>query len=106
MVRIVIACERCYGSEIRSWTVSVGGGLHLPREETPSVEQGEVDLTSFGDAVVVALSGNQAAEAQLYLVNSNADDDISFSSESMSLIWVKCAVMVAQKNQTATAKWR
>ena len=61
---------------------------------------------------MVALSGNQAAEAQLYLVNSNrgypesADDDISFSSESMFLIWVKCADMVAQKVQTATAKWR
>ena len=39
-------------------------GLNLTQEETPPIGQGEVDMTSFGDAVM-ALSGNQAAEAQL-----------------------------------------
>ena len=69
MIRTVIACVRCHGSVILSWTV---------------------DLTSFKDAVM-AFWRYQAAEAQLYQVNSirgypeSADEDISFSSESMSL---------------------
>ena len=39
-------------------------GLHPPQEETPPIGLGEVDTTSFGDAVM-ALSGNQVAEAHL-----------------------------------------
>ena len=41
-------------------------GLHLPQEETPPVGQEEVDMASFGDAVM-ALSGYHVAETQFVL---------------------------------------
>ena len=50
---------------IRSWTVSVSLGLISSQEETPPDEQGMDDMASFRDTLM-ALSGNQAAEAQLY----------------------------------------
>ena len=45
-------------------------GLHSTQEETPPIRQGEVDMTSLGDAVA-ALSGYQVAETQWYLADSN-----------------------------------
>ena len=64
-------------------------GLHLPQAETPPTGQGEVDKTSFGDAVM-ASSRNLVAETQFYQADSTwgypglADDDASISIGSMS----------------------
>ena len=44
-------------------------GLHLPQEETPPTGQAELDMASLKDAVM-ALSGKQVAETQLYLADS------------------------------------
>ena len=63
-------------------------GLHLPQEETPPDGQGDVDMTSFGEAVMA--SGYQVAEKQLHLADSTRgdiefnDDGDSISSGSMS----------------------
>ena len=45
-------------------------GLHPPQEETQTDDQGIVDMT-FLRETLVALSGNQAAEAQLYQDDNN-----------------------------------
>ena len=64
-------------------------GLHTPQEEAPPGGQGEMDMTSFRDAVM-ALSASQAAEAQLHQAGSAwgcpdlAADDASISSDSVS----------------------
>ena len=82
-----------------------GDGLQFPREGTSPVGQGEVDLTSFGDAGMALYGENQATGAQLYQVDSargypeSANDDISFASDGMSpLIWEKCADMGCPKS--------
>ena len=62
-------------------------GLHLPQEATPPMRQGEVETTSFGDAVK-ASSGNQVAETQVCRADSTwgypelADENASISSGS------------------------
>ena len=64
-------------------------GLHPPSEETPPDGQGTVNMASFGDTLI-ALSGNQPAEAQLYQSDKNwaypgyDDDNASISSGSLS----------------------
>ena len=64
-------------------------GLHPPQEETPPDGQGTVDMTSFRHTLI-ALSGNQTAEAQLYQADNTwahpgkIDDNVSMSSGSLS----------------------
>ena len=75
-------------------------GLHLPREETPSCGQVEVDVAFFGDEVM-ALTGYQVGETQLYQPDSTR---ATMSSMTMAtrypvvacpLIWEICGDMAA-----------
>ena len=63
-------------------------GLHPPRKNTQTHDQGMVDMTSFRDTLI-ALSGSHAAEAQLYQTDNTLsypeyiDDNASISSGSL-----------------------
>ena len=84
-------------------------GLQLPRKEIPPGAQEEVDLTSFGNAVM-ALMRDQAAEALLHQESSawgytEIDvDNASVSSGSSLLIWRR-GDMAAQKARIGTMIW-
>ena len=64
-------------------------GLHPLQKETPQGEQGVVDMASFKNTLV-ASSGNQAAEAQLYRTDNtwthpvSLDDGASISGGRLS----------------------
>ena len=66
-------------------------GLHLPHEETSPGGQEEVDMTSFGDAVIALLGTRGYPEYN--------DDGDSASNGGMHPIWV-----AAQRVRTGTVK--
>ena len=96
MIRTVIVCVRCYGSVIRSWTVSVGMGFNFRGRRHRQLDKRRWTRPPSGDAVM-ALSGYQVAETQSYL----AEIALGATLRSMKtatrypvvacpLIWVKC----------------